>query len=62
MKWTIILLAITSVVSVLIDLYFSLAIRTFYLNLLNGGELTLEEEREYEEKLKRIRVKNAKEK
>ncbi len=38
MKWGIILLAMSVVVSTLFDLYFSLAIRTFYLNLANGFE------------------------
>ena len=51
MKWAIILLAILVVVSVLIDLYFSLAIRTFYLNLAEGGEMTIEEERIYLQKI-----------
>jgi hypothetical protein len=53
MKWTIILLAILVVVSVLIDLYFSLAVRTFYLNLANGGEMTEQEERAYFAKIER---------
>ena len=39
------------VVAVLIDLYFSLAIRTFYLNLANGGEMTVEEEKMHFAKL-----------
>ena len=34
MKWTVILLAIVLVVGTLFDLYFSLAVRTFYLNLM----------------------------
>lgn len=34
MKWTVILLAIILVVGTLFDLYFSLAVRTFYLNLM----------------------------
>lgn len=38
MKWTIILLAISVVVMTLFDLYFSLAVRTFYLNLAIGYE------------------------
>ena len=38
MKWGIILLAMSVVVSTLFDLYFSLTIRTFYLNLANGFE------------------------
>lgn len=55
MKWTIILLAITLVISTLLDLYMSLAIRTFYLNLVNGLEVSEEEEKklEREEKLRR---------
>ena len=55
MKWTIILLAITLVISTLLDLYMSLAIRTFYLNLANGLEVGPEEEQrlEKEEKLRR---------
>jgi len=55
MKWTIILLAIMVVISTLFDLYFSLAVRTFYLNLAHGGEVTEEEEREYERKEKEKR-------
>ena len=42
MKWTIILLAITLVISTLLDLYMSLAIRTYYLNLANGLEVNEE--------------------
>lgn len=57
MKWTIILLAIMVVISTLFDLYFSLAIRTFYLNLANGCELSEAEEKELErqEKIKKQR-------
>lgn len=44
MKWGIILLAMSVVVSTLFDLYFSLAIRTFYLNLANGFEQPNQEE------------------
>ena len=51
MKWAIILLAISVIVAVLLDLYFSLAIRTFYLNLANGGEMTLDEEKAYFDKV-----------
>lgn len=48
MKWCIILLAILVVISTLFDLYFSLAIRTFYLNLAKGLELSEAEEKEFE--------------
>ena len=46
------------VISTLFDLYFSLAVRTFYLNLANGGELTEAEEREL---LRKEREKREKE-
>ncbi len=51
------MLAIMVVISTLFDLYFSLAVRTFYLNLANGNELSPEEELEFErqEKIKKQR-------
>jgi len=38
MKWGIVFLSIMVVIVTLFDLYFSLVIRTFYLNLQNGFE------------------------